>query len=304
MKLSSLSILDKKELLNEIKNMNFKYRDTLNFSKNITFGVEIEYGNSRRKDIMNVMENYGGEKIDPFYRNWTYGLEVPFTLVENGEYYGGELISPILKNNKKYLEQLKLACETLKKYNATINEKMAQHVHVSDKKIKSNLKYFENFLKIYALYEDIIYSFGFYGGDPREVIKIYSSPLSHIIYTILNEKKYDDIEKLKSIFNIHFGKSSSINHEDTTKSFEFRMCNGTIDPVIIQNNVNLFCSLIDASKNRKLDVDFIDYELEKFKDGKYSTEKVKKDVDRAIEFSDIIFKKDIDKKYFLKQYIM
>lgn len=304
MELSKLSKIDKKELLNEIKNMNFSYRDKLNFSNNITFGVEIEYGTAKRSNIMDVMECYSGEKIDDFYKYWQYGLEMAFSKVIHGEYYGGELISPILKNKKEYYNQLKLACHTLKKFGATTSGLMAQHVHISTKPFKSKLRYFENFIKIYMLYEDLIYTFGFYGKEPRKVITTYANPISYLLYNALLEESYNNYEELMSLCDFYFGKTSSINYDKFSKTLEFRSCNSTINPVIIQNNINLFCSLIEASKNKKIDLDLIDYKLEKFKEAKYFTSKVSKDLNRAFELSDLIFRKDIDKKYFLKQYMM
>ncbi len=304
MELSKLPEIDKNELLNEIKAMDFSYRDKLNFSKNITFGVEIEYGTAKRSEIMGVMESLTGEKLDNFYKYWQYGLEMAFSKVENGEYYGGELISPILTNKKEYYNQLKLACDTLKKFGATTSGLMAQHVHISTKSLKSKLRYLENFIKIYVLYEDIIYTFGFYGNRPREVITIYSNPMSYLIYKTLSEEFYNTYEELMELCDIHFGKTSAIRHDISSRTLEFRSCNSTIDPVIIQNNINLFCSLMEASKSKKIDLDLINYKLEKFKEASYFNSKVPKDLNRAFELSDLIFKEDIDKKYFLNQYMM
>lgn len=303
MKLEELSIIDKEELLDEIENMDFLYRDKLNFSSEIKFGIEIEYGNAKKSDVMKVMNGIKGEETSSYYKSWGYSFDSAFACNNNSEYYGGELVSPILKNKKEYFKQISLACHTLKDNSAVLNEKMGFHVHVSRDALKSTLISLENFLKIYMLYEDIIYKFAFYGKAPRFVINTYANSVSYMIYDTLINNNYSSYEELYSLLDF-FIKDKSISISEGAPTFEFRICNATINPIIIQNNINLFCSLIEASKDNNIDLDKINYDLEKFMKSSYTKKIPKKDMNRAITFSDIIFKDDIDKKYFLKQYLM
>ena len=92
----------------------------------------------------------------------------------------------------------------------------------------------------------------------------------------------------------------SIRHNNT---IEFRTPNGTLEPVIWQNNLNLFLALINYAKSTKFDEDIILKRYQSIK-GKidiklYSQIYLK----QAIELADLIFDKNIDKVYFLRQYL-
>ena len=87
----------------------------------------------------------------------------------------------------------------------------------------------------------------------------------------------------------------NFRHYDTLKTIEFRCPNGTLNPVIWQNNINTVTKLMLAARNKKIDEDFLDYKLEKEPD-KFTL------LPKALELADIIFDNDLDKMYFLKQY--
>ena len=81
------------------------------------------------------------------------------------------------------------------------------------------------------------------------------------------------------------------------------MCNGTIDPIVVQNEINLFCSLLLSAK-KDIDIEYLDYRIEDLKNKRTSLEMYRNiNLDDAIIFSDIIFDDDLDKDYFMKQYI-
>lgn len=305
MKFSKLSKLDKKELIEEIKNMEFLYRDKLSFSTRTKFGIEIEYGGAKKSEIIKKISNLTGEDLEyKTYHRWQYSLDNNFTKIDNNKYYGGEVSSPIFRNKKEYFKQIKYACEVLKENGAVIDDRMGFHIHVSDEILKSRLKYLENFLKIYMFYEDVIFKFGFYGQSPRKGINTYSQLSSLKIYNTLINKTYSSYQELNNLIFPFNSKFYSIAKGEYKPTFEFRNCNGTIDPIIIQNNINLFCNLLESSIKKNIDIEKIEYDFNKFKLALYSSSLLPKDINKALEFSDIIFKNDLDKKYFLKQYIM
>ena len=81
------------------------------------------------------------------------------------------------------------------------------------------------------------------------------------------------------------------------------MCNGTIDPIVVQNEINLFCNLLLSSR-KDIDIEYLDYRIEDLKNKRTSLEMyININLDDAIIFSDIIFDDDLDKDYFMKQYI-
>ena len=85
-------------------------------------------------------------------------------------------------------------------------------------------------------------------------------------------------------------------------TIEFRCPNGTIDEVIWQNNINFFARLMEAIANNKIDLDYLDK--------RFNNLVLNNNIDSfnniyihdTLELADIIFDKDIDKLYFLKQY--
>lgn len=316
MQLSNLSVASKKELLDELNKMTLSYRKKLNIADNTTFGIEIEYGNVLKDIIDNLTKNYYGERLNN-YEKWMYQYERSFANFIDKKYYGGEFDSPVFVNKEEYFIQLKNVCDALLKNGAIVDERMALHVHVGKDILKNNLKYLENFLKLYMIYEDIIYKFGYYGKTPRKVIDDYARAISYDLFDILEENEYSSFNDLIYIlrvifknkktginfYNINPGFYDSFNHLNT---IEYRMFNGTIDPVIIQNMVNLSCSLLETSASEELDVECIDYNVKKIKDREYNVQNLSLPInfDKALEFSDMIFKDDDDKKYFLKQYLM
>lgn len=105
---------------------------------------------------------------------------------------------------------------------------------------------------------------------------------------------------------------------------EIRCFNGTLNEEIAQNNINLISHIFMAVVENKLDVNYINDEYSKYAKKKYSFNskyalfeeekeipqynrlldgfnKVK--IDKALKLADMIFDSEIDKCYFLKQYL-
>ena len=131
---------------------------------------------------------------------------------------------------------------------------------------------------------------------------------------VYNFKNFD-FEKL------HYGISLDNPGED---HFEVRCFNGTLRPEIAQNNVNLIGSIVEAVITGRIDENYVLTEYEKYKKKRYNfdykfaridDEKVgeqynrllngfnKIKMDKALKLADMIFKTDLDKCYFLKQYL-
>lgn len=106
--------------------------------------------------------------------------------------------------------------------------------------------------------------------------------------------------------------------------FEIRCFNGTLRPEIAQNNINLIASIVDAVIEDRIDKDYVFAEYEKYKKKRYNfdyrfaridDEKVgeqynrllngfsKVKLDKALKLADMIFTAELDKCYFLKQYL-
>lgn len=110
------------------------------------------------------------------------------------------------------------------------------------------------------------------------------------------------------------------NEED---HMEVRCFNGTLSPEIIQNNINLVASIISCVANNKINKEYIEQEYQKFISQNYDFSKrsfkLKEEeckqyndilfgfneinLEKAIKLADMIFYTEIDKMYFLKQYL-
>ena len=84
-------------------------------------------------------------------------------------------------------------------------------------------------------------------------------------------------------------------------TIEYRLPNGTFEPVIWQNNVNMFLHLLDAC-NRDLDEDYIKKRINRLEEIYDYNGYDEIDEEGALNFVDQIFDNDLDKAYFLRQY--
>lgn len=82
-----------------------------------------------------------------------------------------------------------------------------------------------------------------------------------------------------------------------------RCPNGTINPIIWQNNINFFAKLFLYCSSDNFDKDFIDYKLTCLRNNLINYDYSNIYIDAILEFSNLIFSNEIDKLYFLKQYL-
>lgn len=282
------------ELLN---NYNLEYRNTLNFKKTTTFGYEIETENA---DIEIIKEYLYSKKEE-----W-------FLLFDPSLKNGAEIPTPILKDNINCWNKIKDLLIFLQKHSA-IKENCGGHIHIGKQVLGDSNKELLNFLKLYSTYEHIIYYFA-YGEDdkPREVIKEYAKPISNDFWITYNEYK-DNIfvprEEIIKKVTVTRNRGVSLKYllpyeRPDIDTIEFRCPNGTLNPIIWQNNTNLFVKLLEYSKNPNFDNNKVQIRHKKRENiysnlDKYNIIYLKD----ALELSDLIFTNNLDKIYFLKQYI-
>lgn len=297
-KLSKLRGLDLQELLVQIEKSDLEYRDTLNLPSYVTFGTEIEY----EKIDQHIVNRF----IDENYINWDSKHDSSLNS-------GGEISSPILRDDLKSWNQLKSICDFLKNEKANADDKAGGHIHIGANTIGSNVEKWKKFIKSYIVYESIIFRFAY--GDKvkaRKKIKKYAPPIADILYKQLDKLNCArDIDDIKHILyysnryqainfsNISFSSLDSFEEDNT---IEFRVPNGTIEEVIWQNNINAIIKLMLAPSKNLMDIDYLEYKIKE--DGvlpEYRYNIV--DLQNALEFVDMIFDNNLDKIYFLKQYI-
>lgn len=300
-KLSQLRGYDLLDLIILIGDYEMQLRNNLGVDKDITFGVEIECENASEEEIKNEM--------------CLSFLDYDWNVVHDGSLQNGlEVVSPVLKDYDDNWLNLNKVCNILK-MNAEIGEYSGGHVHIGAHILGDDRDKWLNFIKIWAIYENIIFRFTY--GDfvtSRPIIKQYAKPLSKTLwkdYVKSLKVGYDlkDIIELVShdryqAINFDNIDVDEINKYNLDNTIEFRCPNGTLNSVIWQNNVNIFIKLLCYCKSSNFDNDIINKRMEIDK-LKYSSLDLYDEIylDQALELCDLIFTKNVDKIYFLKQYL-
>lgn len=305
--LSKLKGPDLKEIINELLKTELVYRETLGLNPNLTFGLEIEYQNALKKSIEEelrkflVLKRYSVECWDSKYDSTVMDMGV----------YGGEITTPIMRDKKENWETIAKVFEVLRKHKALTENKTGGHIHYGAKIFENNISYFKNLLYFWIISEKIIFRFSY--GDrlgARTGIINHAMPFANILYNRLDSlKNAEDIKQM--IKNLIGNKYQAINLSNLIqddmpwkRTIEIRCPNGTLNEIVSQNNVNFFGKLLEYCKSSSFDQDYIERKLREYKSEEYDFSLYSEIyLQEALELSDLIFKNNLDKLYFLKQYL-
>lgn len=297
---SKMNGRDLQDLLYYVDNYYLELRNRLGFDDYITFGLELEFENA---NINNIEKNLSKKLLSK-----TWKLDDDFSLKN-----GAEIDSPILQDNFDSWNNLKKVCSVLEK-NASIGSASGGHIHVGTQVIGKKTEFWLNFIKLWSVYENVIYRFA-YGeySNARSSMNLYAEPLANNLWKDYKQlKKSDNLimeEVIKKISHkrcqaINFNNVYDYNNICEKNTIEFRCPNGSIDPIIWQNNVNLFVNILLYSKSTKYDNDIIQ-NRKKINENKYSKLCWYNEIylQQALELGDMLFVNNIDKVYFLRQYL-
>ena len=299
--ISKMSSCDLHELLLLLNSFYLSLRDNLKLDKSVTFGVEIECEKSNNKKIKKDLDNL------ILNDKW---LVVPDASLTKGI----EVVSPILRDNKRNWLDLENVCSVISKY-AIIDKKAAGHVHVGSHILGNERQSWINFIMLWSVYENIIFRFS-YGEylSVRPSLKEYALPISSSLwynyekileYNISLKSMVDRIMYEKySAFNLQNVKTENSNHFSEGNTIEFRCPNGTLNSVIWQNNVNFFTKLLLYCRSKNFNNDII-FRRKKINLDEYNSLIYYNEIflDQALELCDMIFDNNLDKLYFLRQYL-
>jgi len=329
--LTRMSNSDRLQMIFLLKQYYLELRNRLGLSKDITFGLEIEFGDSNRKAIESELA-----KVN------TAGT---WKVVDDGS-CDGEINTPKLTDTENSWIDLSTVCNIVDR-NASVLDCVGGHIHIGMQILGNNPKYWANFAKLWAAYENVIYRF-LYGEfvSPRSGIIEQACPISREVISDLDriedrakmgstcymlklldkDKKRKRCVNLTNISDIEPYKYGRIENKNT---IEFRGPNGTFDPVIWQNNVNLLVHLFLYAKSEQFDEECINRRISSLKENdtlfnlsRYLELKDRCDIslddmfyftgmnkysyiyqEQAMELADLIFTNNLDKMYFLRQYI-
>lgn len=314
--LSKLSKKEKLELYNYLKNYYIEYQKILGLKPNMTFGLEMEFVSnySNLKYLFNSWEDVvtlQGETSNINYYGDFWQLMYELNLEEriNGD-YGYELVSPILTDEEDAWEDLKAKCQNLD--NFTINNHCGAHIHFGASQCFSDDPFkLINFFKFYALYEDILTRFacGEY-INVRSSARVYAKPIGYKIREKLNILNTKPIKMVTTLKTLNTNTMTSVQIDNYVRNYlngnsidtiEFRSPNGTLNPIIWQNNINAFGKFLEYSTSSEFDEAFINHLLS-HKPVHYEAYEFI-NYDKVLQLVDLIFDNIVDKMNFLRQYI-
>ncbi len=297
---SEMKGIDLQDLLYYIENYYLELRSQLGFDDTITFGTELEFEEAMRDRI----EKQTRQLL--LHRRWQPKHD---RTLKNGF----EIASPILKDTKKDWNELKLICAILEK-NAIIGEHSGGHIHIGTQVLGEKTESWINFIKLWSVYENIIYRFVY--GDfltPRTSMSHYAVPIAQQLWkSYQSMRSVHDLSMNDFIHTIPHARNQAINFNnisdftitESENTIEFRCPNGSLDPVVWQNNVNLLVNILLYSKSDRYNDDLITERRNINQDKYYGLEWYGEIyLQQALELCDMLFTNNFDKVYFLRQYL-
>lgn len=281
-----------------IDDVYMELRENLGLSNDITFGLEIEFEESNNVEIEKWLEV---NHLTSWYLHDDVSLK-----------RGGEVTSSILYDKKETYEELNTVCSIIKKQAKSFNN-AGGHIHIGSQIINKDSKVLLNLLKLWAVYENIIFRFS-YGEylTGRRNIDHYAKVMHEEFIKVYEKYKESDISFLELIKVLQANtKYQALNFNnvkqedfDYGNTLEVRCPNATLNSVIWQNNVNFFTKLFTYAKSLDFDYDKLDRRYNINKDN-YNLYSMYNEIylRQALELCDLIFNNNLDKVYFLRQYI-
>ena len=295
---SYLSPKEKEDLIKDIKSTYISLRHSLRLPKNATFGLEVEYDSLFQDEV----DSFVYSKIPSWYPTDEYSLN-----------FGGEVTSPVLIDKFSSWADLAMLCSFLRVKGAVASERVGSHVHVGvPNTLGDNTTSWVNFVKKWMIYEDVILRFT--NGEsvtPRASYDIFCDLIALELYDMfLNIEGEIDLDKLRSVLpnqkfqsvNFNNVKWNRLTDNTIFNTIEFRTPNGTFEEAIWQNNVNFFVNFL-LSCNEEQDEEYFKYMMDKLLYVYSYRDYYKLDIEKAIRLADDIFDNELDKVYFLRQYI-
>lgn len=269
----------------KLENYPLIYRSKLTIPSRTKFGLELELDQVDLDEVKYlVRKELGG--------TWQVKTDKSLTKAHNAE-----IATPPLYNTKETWIQLKRMGELLQRLDPSYNNCSFQINF--DGILLPTPKDRVRFLKLYAMYEDIIYRFS-KGEDEkyRDSLDIYAHPIILTLKGIINYSPETIVDMFSN--NKRYGIVFKQNEKDL---IEFRTPNMTNSPVLWQNYLTTFYYLLKCATSNRYNQDKIDTYIDKFYKSylleNYEIERK----DKAMEFSDLIFKNSNDQISFMHQYL-
>ncbi len=159
--------------INELNNIKIPLRDKLDLDKNTTFGIELEFDNLE----FNIAKNKAN--TDLILKHWKCNKDSSVTMTYNNKEYGGEFHSPVFTDEKNSYLQIKHVCNFLKQNSAIASNHTSAHINIGSHILGTNIKNWDNFLRLWLAYENVIYKFSCADKNTiRKYADFFAPPLS------------------------------------------------------------------------------------------------------------------------------
>lgn len=302
--LSKLSKRELKDLFTSLEDYKLSAKPRLNIPAKESFGIEVEFVGVALKEVKDKIE-----RIRDF-KYWSVHEEKSVHDIIDGEIIGGEISTDILHDTERDWQKLFKLYHKLKSLGAKSTNRTALHIHVGAQILEDDIKYLKRFIKVWCIFEDVIFRFGYNEtSTPRSIenINIFAIPLApnykkvvtkhpHYFEDACVPKEFDFGKRNAVAFhNYHYPTSE----EEINNDIEIRCPNGTLNPLIVQNNVNFFLKLMLYVTSPRYDEKLINRLFKKI--GTKTLEEYSiLDFKKSCLLGDLIFESGQDKIDFLR----
>lgn len=269
----------------QLRNNPTIYRSKLTIPEKVNFGLELELDQVNYEEVFKLVRKH-------FNQAWIVKTDKSLTKDKNAE-----IVSPVLQNKKQTWQLLQKMGELLTKLNPSYDKCSFQINY--DGNLLPNIQDKIRFLKLFAMYEDIIYRFSM-GEDKeyRESLDMYAPP---IILSLKGALALDEQYAVELFSN---NKRYGVVFKTLEKDLiEIRTPNATSNPILMQNYITFFYYLIKFATSHKCNIK----ELDQYIDNFYKIyllegyQQLKKE--KALELANKIFPHKTDQYQFMHQYI-
>lgn len=251
-----LKLYPELSILTGNSNINYeKINKKFNLPSQMTIGIEIE---SEGKASKLIEQEFG-------YKEWT--------CVGDGSLMDGiEIVSPILRPTIEDSKQIYAVTKMLSCMGQKATQSCGGHIHIGANFLKSKQAW-ANLLEIWCNTEKILFAISNKEGTPpRERVVKYAAPIASKVQDaldagIVNLESEEELNQfVVGLKNIQLSESSKMdvigidsdydryyslnlcNLDSRLHTIEFRLANGTLDPELWIENINLFGGIVTLAQ--------------------------------------------------------
>ncbi|MEU5421445.1 amidoligase family protein [Streptomyces sp. NPDC020667] len=221
------------------------------------FGLELEFDfpptmnymeQQRAKEAIARDMHQAGLSPDPYIHGWHASARAGYTddanawRMEHDSTVAGEIVSPILYDEPQTWNNLATMCDIIQRHGGVASARTGGHVHVSVPDYDHNVENHNRLLGTVSAYEDVVYRLA-HNPDRRQ-----HRGLRWCEPNRAPSRAYTSVGSVRSANNSHH---IGLNFQSVTGSSgdhaEFRMWDGSLNPGVIQAQVNVSLGLANAS---------------------------------------------------------